>query len=238
MQWLLGSGNRTVYLAVVQNSIVDNACREVCGRAFVRDLIDRGTTSLDGHEVVLVTHHRMLHRPVATRMLALFPSKDFLDELDAIPLVSELLVVPWIPDDIRDWTAARNPAPLGQSQQARSPLHLGDPVVEVAIRNLDSSINRANGLVGGRDREIAVQIFRILRREGLPYNPDEVKAFLISECGWDAPLAERAKVIATQILEGRNLQEGQRRFVPNIVELWREEAQRSAGNNPSNQPTP
>ena len=105
---------------------------------------------------------------------------------------------------------------------------MSDPVAEAAVRTLDSEINRANGLVGGRDKETAIQIFRILRDARIDYDPDEVKAYLIAECGWDAPLAERTRVMISQILEGRRLRKGQRRFVPDIVDIWREDARHSA----------
>jgi hypothetical protein len=103
-------------------------------------------------------------------------------------------------------------------------MHLANKLVEAAVRTFGSEINRANGLVGGRDKETAVQIFEILYRAGLDYDPEEIKAFLIAECHWESPIAERAKEIATQILEGRRLRGGQPRFRPNILDIWREDA--------------
>ncbi|HEV2226401.1 MAG TPA: hypothetical protein VGR56_06305 [Nitrososphaerales archaeon] len=221
MRWLLGSSNQVVYLAVIQNGIIENAFRDSLGQSFVRSMIGQGSALLNGHQVVLVTRHKKLYLPVATRLLALYPDRAFLDELDALPLITEILAVSWVPEDIKGWRTTRNAAPLGQAQTARTQMHLSDRVVEAAILTLDSEVNRANGLVGGRDKETAIQIFGILRRAGLEYDPDEIKAFLISERGWEAPLAERARFIASEILRGRRLRGGTPHFVSNILDIWR-----------------
>jgi hypothetical protein len=225
LRWLLGSANQVVYIAAIQNSIIEHSLEDVIGRRPVREFIERGRATMDGHEAVLVTHRKPLYTPVETRLLALFPDRDFLDELDEIPHIQEMLVIPWAPEDIRSWQTTRNAVPLGQSQPPRTPRHLSDGVVEAAIRTLAGEVNQANGLVGGRDREIAVQVFSVLRDASLDYNPEEIKTFLIAECNWDASLAERAKIIAAQIRQGRRLRQGRRRFVPNILDIWRGEAE-------------
>ena len=225
LRWLLGSTSHVVYIAAIQNSIIEHSLDGLLDRHVVRNLISRGRVTLGGHEVILVTHHKMLYTPATTRLLALFPDMRFLDELDAIPRIQEMLVIPWMPEDMRTWQASRNAVPLGQTQPPVTHRHLSNQVVEAAVRTLDEEINRANGLAGGRDRETAVQIFGILRRANLDYDPEAIKTFLIAECGWEAPLAERAKVIAAQIREGRRLHEGRPRFRPNILDMWREEAE-------------
>jgi hypothetical protein len=227
ISWLLQTPSQTAYLAVVQNTNLQGTIRDVLGRDVVRNLISRESTRMDGHQVILVTHHRMLYNPVQTRLVAFYPSADFLDELDAIPNITDMLVVAWMESDIRTWRTTRNAVLLGATQQARSPFHLSDRVVEAAVRGLSSSVNQSTGLANSRDRETAVQTFRILRDEGFVFDPEQIKIFLVAECGWDAPTAAEVEQVALQILQGRRLREGQRRFVPNIVDIWREEARTS-----------
>lgn len=229
IQWLIGSSSSTVYLAVIQNSIVDHIFRDVLGKDFVRNLIKRGSALLDGHEVVLVTHTRMQYNPVPSRLLAFYPDEAFLDELDAIPRITAMLVVPYQAEEIETWRKARNAVPLGQPQQARVTMHLSDRVVEAAVRSLAQAVNQANRLASGRDRERAVLTFRILLEEGhLSYDPEDVKVFLMSECGFDGPLADTVKEIAEQILQGRRLRADRSYFVPNIMDIWKEDAQGSS----------
>ena len=62
----------------------------------------------------------------------------------------------------------------------------------------------------------------------MSYDPEDVKVFLMSECGFDGPLADTVKEIAEQILQGRRLRADRSYFVPNIMDIWKEDAQGSS----------
>jgi hypothetical protein len=72
-----------------------------------------------------------------------------------------------------------------------------------------------------------VYVFRILKRHRVPFNPDEVRAHLLTQ-GWPPSGADQARDIAVKVLEGRIIRGVRERpFVPNIMDVWKERAARA-----------
>jgi len=226
LRWLLGGPKARVFLAGDQNSILQGVLENVLEGRVIRSLINKGSVPIQGHELVLVTHHRMIYDGDDSRLLAFLPTKEFLDELDAVHNVSDMLVVPSRPEEVSGWIAARQAVTLGSTPQPHVPLHLSNRVAEAAVRSLSDSVNRSTGLSNARDRNRAIETFKILRDNNESYDPNEIKGFLISECSWEAPRADEVREIALQILRDRKLR-SETAWIPNILEIWRNEARDS-----------
>jgi len=98
-------------------------------------------------------------------------------------------------------------------------------VVERALESLTAIVNLSTGITDPRDRASAVQLFEILRNGGERFTPEEVKAWLVGKGGWKAIHAQEVTEVAQKVLERRRLKSGTHRWRPDILNIWRVEAQ-------------
>ena len=152
----------------------------------------------------------------------LWPDKKFLDEVDSIPEVSAMLVVPHSKKAVQEWIATREAIELTTGKKA--PSSSINPVVEEALKDLDAWVNTSTGLVHPSDRETAVQIFKALRRGGIEYDPNEVKRWLIRN-GWTPNNAEQVRVVAEKINQGKGRRQGQNKLGRAPWKRWKSQAE-------------
>lgn len=156
-------------------------------------------------------------------MLALYPNKSLLDELDGIDEISDLVVVVWTPTDVEDWKFARNPTRLGSAPSpARTQPLIPNKTVRNAMKNLSMAVNKSTGLGHPADKSRAVDTFFILLENQERYDPKEIKAFLIAEEGWEPAKASEVEELAQSILEGKKPRR-ENSWRSNIIEIWRSE---------------
>lgn len=208
--------------ANVEGSVVT----EVIGRQAARNLSANRRVLLktDATQVPLrlITERTRLCLQRPTPVLCLYVSKAFLDKLDADPDVSEMCVVPWA-DEARQWIETWQPDEL-TGKGAVSPPAALDPILEEALRSLTGRVNLATGVSHPSDRAAAIDMFRRLWRNQIPFDPEAVRRWLIAEGGWQPRHADRVKEIAEGVLGGRRFQRVRPSWARNIVQQWKRRA--------------
>ena len=99
-------------------------------------------------------------------------------------------------------------------------------VALMALKSFAAHANRTSGISHPSDKRCAIEIFEILNQHGEPYNPDEIKSWLILKAKWQPEFAEDVTKIARGILNGKrftSIQKGPM-FKTGIIETWREES--------------
>ena len=87
-----------------------------------------------------------------------------LDALDDLKGVIGVIVVPDFLDSADQWANRWSPIVHGQSQSPPVSL-IDDPVVEAALLHLTQMVNLSTGLVHPRDKDMAIEVLRILRNK-------------------------------------------------------------------------
>lgn len=139
-------------------------------------------------------------------VLALYPTPKLLDRLDDMLSVTHLLVIPWLEKDVRDWKRAWSPTELGATPGKQDLPTISDGVVWAALNELTIRINMGTGILHPLDKQAAIETFRTLRLNGRPYDPDEIRAWLVGAKGMDPKDANAVRDLAQKILEGRTVQ--------------------------------
>lgn len=133
----------------------------------------------------------------------------------------------WFPGilEVEPWIRAGSAIELGAPVTERAGPMLQSRVVERALESLTAIVNLSTGITDPRDRASAVQLFEILRNGGERFTPEEVKAWLVGKGGWKAIHAQEVTEVAQKVLERRRLKSGTHRWRPDILNIWRVEAQ-------------
>lgn len=229
LKWLAEAANRCggseAILAIpTKRNLLGSVLTEALGESAAKALnAGRPVSLTTGVALKLVTYRMSLYPQTPTPILCVYTSKAFLDKVDATHNVSEMCVVPWIMDEVRQWVETWAPEELtgkGTEPQAR-PL---DPIVEEALLSLTVVVNVASGLSHPSDRATAIQVFKILYRNQVPFEPEAVRRYLIAECGWQPTDADEVKSIAQGVLVGRRFRRGRPSLRRNIFQQWKKRA--------------
>ena len=226
-QWLVTKARERAFLAVMSYGNLRGVISDVLGDRTVKTLIKEGRLRVGGIEISLVTQRKTIYNGQGVPLVVFYPTTKFLDQMDSIPNVSAMLVVPWRIEAVEPWIRTWGAIELGTQESVEEPELVKNKVVVEALKSLTAVVNVSTGITHPSDREAAVQLFTILRDAGELFNPEDVKAWLIRYGGWKAPQAQEVAELAQKILDGRRLRKGRRAWRENILEIWREEAARA-----------
>lgn len=211
------------FLAVPVIGNLSGTIESIFGTETTKKLAKEGSAIINGVEIELITDRKTKYNADNKPVFALYGGKKFLDKIDSISNISEMLVYPWIMDEIKNWIQTWNAVELGKPQTAQTEL-ISNPVVVRALESLAPSVNRSTGISHPSDRSRTIWTFKILKENDEQFDPDQVKSWLISKGGWRPDAAEQAAEFARGILHGKIYQAGQRMYVGHIIDMWREEA--------------
>jgi hypothetical protein len=156
-------------------------------------------------------------------VVSCWPNAKDLDNLDGLPSLKALVVVPWNEEEIGTWHNARRAVDLlGRRPPAPRPT-ISDPVVEVALTDLTKRVNLSTGLGHPDDRSAAIQALQILKRNRHQFQPDEVHAWAMAN-GWSADHARQLGEYAAGVLAGKAYRTGRQQWISRIIITWRSEA--------------
>lgn len=93
-------------------------------------------------------------------------------------------------------------------------------VVENALISLTRRVNLSTNLTHPSDKGAAVSLFKILRGNGVRYDPDEIEVWALRN-DWKPKGAKKLKEIAVGILEGKRLRGGNGSWATDIFEQWK-----------------
>ena len=231
LTWLMqlaksDANKRSALLAVPTVSNLRGDISLVIGDKAVATFNKGQTVLLDNLvELSLMTERKALYSwngPI----LAIYPTKKLLDQIDSLPGVTDVLVIPWNIQEVQYWIDTWAATELGAAPQVTTRKPFSNPIVEAALEALTERVNLSTGILHPLDRAAAVDLFRILRDNGIPYDPGEVRAWLVSQGGWRPSDADDAKKVAEAILAGRALKGQRRAWSDGILEIFEQRAKK------------
>ena len=173
--------------------------------------------------------HRTLGRfpRIHPVVLCFWPTANLLEQIDGKRDLKALAVVPWLEEEIATWRQARGAIDLLGRHPVPDAPKIDDPVVEAAMRSLTTIVNLSTGVGHPRDRSMAIHAFRILKRNGHGYRPDEIRAWAMAN-GWAADDARELSEYAAGVLEGKAYRAGRSMWKQQIIRSWRRDAAKGA----------
>ena len=223
--WLLKkidaqSENRRGLLVVHGKGNLGGTVEVVLGSAAVKKLGKDKKVRVRGNVIELMTE-RIKPYAWSGPVLAVHPSPKLLDLVDSLSTPSEILVVPWIREEVEPWVQMWGARELGSSV-GPTQKRFSNPMVQAALASLTARVNLSTGIVHPSDRVAAIEMFRLLNAAGEHFDPTEVRSWLIAELGWQPRHANDVRDVAEGVLSGRRFQtSGSGSWVPDIVERWR-----------------
>jgi len=198
-----------------------------------------GLSNLDNSEVIAryrrslrcmseVTFKKRSHEWNGGPALALWPTASMMALIDENHRTRAVAAVPWLLDDIGPWVRARRPIDLLGIAGRLSEAGISDPVVRIAMEHLSIGVNLSTGLTHPSDKARAVETFRVLRRGGHRWVPEEIQAWALGH-GWRNRGAEDLRKYAAGVLEGKTFRTAGFGLNPSVLEAWRQQAAGQAG---------
>lgn len=169
----------------------------------------------------LIYESKIPHNLYNCPILVLHADKKYLDKLCSIKNISEMFVIGY-PEDMGSWINYSNASEYGKSQKNIGSASLSN-VVKNALVSVTSTINIANGMTHPRNKDWIISTFQVLADNKESFDPEDVKAWLISNGKWDPEDAELAKEIVAGIKAGKKyrLWMPDHRWIDDIIEHWR-----------------
>lgn len=159
--------------------------------------------------------------------MALWPTARGIAMLDDCDRTKALAVVPWLLRDVEPWRRARRPIDLlGAAPTAQSP-SINDPIVRAAIRSLTMSVNLSTGLSHPSDKAHAVETFKVLKKAGHDWDPDDVHAWALAN-GWHNRGADDLRKYADGIRKGSSFRTTRYGLNNDVLKHWQELANEDA----------
>jgi hypothetical protein len=232
-QWLLNLAKndpkkKSALLAVPILSNLDYDITSVLGKILVKKLVAGNRITLNSIlELSLLIERRPLYSwngPI----LAIFPSKKLLDIIDRMSNVTDVLVIPWLLKNVQDWIDTWSAIPLGSTVSSKPLLNI-DPILEVALESLTRRVNLSTGVTNQSDRDAAISLFRILYEDGIPFDPENVRKWLVTIGRWNPKDADEVQKIASGVIAGKQFRVKIFGWNNNILESWKERAKNKMG---------
>jgi hypothetical protein len=169
-----------------------------------------------------INQHRAPHI-----IIGVYADKKMLDAIDALPRSIAVIIVPWIMDDeVQEWRRTWSPVVIGE-KAPEIDLIIDNPIVEEAMKMLSGSVNLSTGLSHPLDRAKAIDLFRGLKDNREPFEPDAIRAWAVRN-NWRPKAADELRSIAQGVLEGKRFKRGGiPSWNPQMIEILRQKVQQS-----------
>ena len=218
------SGKDIVFLVPNKKNVRYSNIGEALGLENAQRLVKNDYLLL-GNDQKLVLHSQATFKSYMMGdviILGILPTKKMLDEIDGATSAYAVIIVPYLDDEVSEWISTWNPKMLGEERESTISENSIDPIVSVALKALTSQVNLSSGLTHTLDRHSAIDLFKILKKENIYFDPNEVKIWA-KQNGWTVDGANDLYKIAKDISEGKRLR-CESRWSPNIVEIWLDES--------------
>lgn len=233
IEWLQNTcqeeGITTAYMVVPKNdTFTSDAIREALGDE-AANALSRGRQVSLGNGVTMepISAHALpfrIHGPV----LAVYCLFKQLTQIDTAASSQSMGIVAWLEAEGQAWIRKHNAKPIGgQVTTLTEARHLSNPVVEQALLNLTSMVNLSTGIAHPRDRDRAVHMFRILKRNNEDIDFAELSGWL-TEHHWMSSYVDEVVELGQAIYGGKKRQAGENPWQSRVIFEWRKRARESA----------
>lgn len=219
------SNSQKAFLAANSMGVLDGIIKDALGKDAVNLLKRGGNVTLDGSiKITLITDRKSIFSASNSPILAVYASRDFIDKIDGIENVSEILLLPWTLDEIQPWIRTWKASALGETPNTSTEPLIENKVVEEALKTLTNLINKSTGIKHPTDRGRTIELFEILKAGNEEFSPEEVKSWLVANGGLKAEDANEISDVAKKVLEGRSLRRSKNYWKESIIDTWRSES--------------
>lgn len=188
-------------------------------------LIKNKSVTTNGITVKLMTESTRITYTRAS-VLAIFPAKIMLKIIDNHFTENDIFLVGWIYEDIQEWIETWKALDFSSKYEVKHKPQRLNPIIIEALKSLTMHINMSTGITDSNDKCRAVELFRILQRESIDYDPKIIKAWLKVEKKWKEDFADDVMQIATKI-KARKRVDGCKGdyWATNIFEKWKQRSE-------------
>jgi hypothetical protein len=193
-------------------------------QALADALTKRGQVRADGLTLKVILDRKMPFDFAEGPILAVWKNDRTLDKIDDLRAPA-ICVITWSKGELEQWKAAWGPVDL-RAGRAVEAAEISNLVVLRALEGLTSLVNLGTGLGHPSDRSAAINTFRILKKNGEDYDPDEIRAWAARH-GWMAEDATELAEVASKVAAGKRLK-AETMLRDDVIDMWRAEAQDTA----------
>lgn len=147
---------------------------------------------------ILVRTPRVKNKISNGPVLAIYPTKKILDDLDSDYIESDIFVISWVESELEEWKK-RWSAKNYLTNEISSMKSEMSPKLIKALEKLHLLVNSTTGITHSSDKRTAIKLFKQLLKDGIDYMPQNIKNWLISKKKWKARHAEDVKQLAKNI---------------------------------------
>jgi len=225
LKWLVNESKRrktTGLIAVYQKSILDNISRWSKSAFLPMTMKSGGTCSKDGVRLALMIANQENITHWDGPILAIYNGQDLLDVVDSLEGTADVLYIPFMRDDHRDWVGTWDAIPLNTGEAERKNDEASQEVpaiVKTALRRLTEYVNLSSGIKKLEDREEAIRTVETLYHMNADTNPELIRRFLVRS-GWEPRHAKEVKQISEMIFEGRRPKGSKGRADKDLWGFW------------------
>lgn len=141
-------------------------------------------------------------------IIGLYPGRSMFNKLDDSNAAAVIAVTDIIDEQVENWIETWNPQIYGENQKSQEKKLVDNCVVEEALKVLTTLMKRPHTsdiiIRSTNDREMAVELFKILVKYGEHYDPDEILKWARRE-GWTSEGADELKEMSQKIQERRRI---------------------------------
>jgi len=214
---------RDAILAVNTKKQLDGVVSTVIGDQAAKALNKKKPVGVGEVEIQLMTKRIDPSGWQSGPVFAIYPDKDLLDKIDGMYGVTDVLVVPWSKDTVQFWIDTWGASALQSDASGDAP-EIDNPIAKEAVDTLDALVNTSTGITHSSDRATCIEIFKTLHSNGISFDPEAIRAWLVAEKGWDPDYADDVKEVAEGVQTGKRFQYDSGRLSNDIMNQWKDAA--------------
>ncbi len=134
--------------------------------------------------------------------------------------VKYIIALPWLKDDLNEWKARWHPQNLLNSQNEEEMNLVSNPILEIALREMDENMFNSKSLIHPNDEERCKTYIRAIHIYLPSVKPSEVKDFLVTNLDWKSSNAEKAGRLLQTLKEGRTFKGGRTTDLKKYYDDW------------------
>lgn len=188
-------------------------------------LIKNKSVTINGITIKLITEKTRITYTRAS-VLAIFPAEKMLKIIDNYFTENDIFLVGWVFEDIQEWIETWNALDFSSKYEVIHKPQKLNPIIIEALKSLTMSVNMSTGINHPSDYCSAVDLFRILQRESIDYDPKTIKTWLKVEEKWKEDFADDVMQIATKIKARKRIGGCKGDYwATNIFEKWKKRSE-------------
>ncbi len=201
LSWAISqSASRQESVTLVLNikSNLDGVVADVLGEK-ARKILEKGSCiHIRGVEVTAVTRKTMVRQRVSGVALVAYPSPETLDAVDTVLGFSDVLVIPWLREEVVPWISTWK-----ADEIFGNPMKIKvddiDPTLKDALDRINTLVNVSTGISHPSDEKHAKRILREAITAGANFSAEAARSYLIGEKGWQPEDADDVVKVAGKL---------------------------------------